>query len=150
MEKRDHDAVHATVAAVDTVQYRSLRSMTPEMPSDVCVHVEKKEAGMMDPGQDQLESSSAGTGLETLGQQCPPNGETWETERTIADGYLLVNMGLNQEGDTSPPMEHVGTRAGTATAPVNSSNNIFLQQGRKPKDKTCSEENKQYDPALRW
>ena len=93
MEKRDHDAVHATVAAVDTVQYRSLRSMTPEIPSDVCVHVEKKEAGMMDSGQDQLESSSAGTGLETLGQQCPPNGETWETGRTIADGYLLVNMG---------------------------------------------------------
>ena len=55
VEKRDHDAVHATIAAVDTAQYRSIRSMTPETSSDVCVHVEKKEAGMMDPGQDQLE-----------------------------------------------------------------------------------------------
>ena len=110
--------------------------MTPEIPSDVCVHVEKKEAGMMDPGQDQLQSSSAGTGLETLGQQCPPNGETWETGRTIADGYLLVDMGLNQEGDISPPMERVGTRAGTATVPVSSSNNIFLHYSRAEKPKT--------------
>ena len=66
--------MHATVAAVDTAQYRSIRSMTPEISSDVCVHVEKKEAGMMDPGQDQLEKSSAGTGLETLGQHCLRTG----------------------------------------------------------------------------
>ena len=76
VENRDRDTVHATVAPVDAAQYRSPRSLTPEIPSDVCVHMEKKEAGMMDPEQDQLESSSAGTGLETPGQQCPPNGET--------------------------------------------------------------------------
>ena len=150
VEKRDHDAVHATVAPVETAQYRSPRPMTPEIPSDVCVHVEKKEAGRMDPEQDRLESPSAGTGLETPGQQYPPNGETWETGRTIADGYLLVDMGSTQGGDTSPPMERVGTQAGIATTPVNSSNIIFLQQGRKPRDKTCSEKNKLYDPALRW
>ena len=65
VEKRDRDAWHATVAPVDTAQYRSPRSLTPEIPSDVCVHMEKEEAGMMDPEQDQLESPSAGMGLET-------------------------------------------------------------------------------------
>ena len=98
VEERDRDAAHATVAPVDTAQYRSPRSLNPQITSDVCVHIEKNEAGMMNPEQDQLESPSVGTGLKAPGQQCPPNGETWETERTIADGYLLVVMGSNQGG----------------------------------------------------
>ena len=53
VEKQDRDAAHATVAPVDIAQYRSPCSLTPEIPSDVCVHMEKKEAGMMDPEQDQ-------------------------------------------------------------------------------------------------
>ena len=65
VEKRDRDAAHANVAPVDTTQYRSPRSLTLKIPSDVYVHMENKEAGMMDPEQDQLESPSAGTGLET-------------------------------------------------------------------------------------
>ena len=65
--------------------------------------------GKMDPEPTELESPSAGTGFETPEQQCSPNGETWETGRTIADGYLLVGMGSNQGGDTSSPAEHVGT-----------------------------------------
>ena len=40
VEKRDRDATHATVAPVDTAQYRSPRPLTPEIPSDVCVHKE--------------------------------------------------------------------------------------------------------------
>ena len=102
---------------------------------------------MMDPEQDQLESPSAGTGLETPGQQCPANGETSETGRTIADDYLLVGRGLNQRRDTSPPTKRVGTRAGTATTPESSSNIIFLEASRKPEDKDKgSEENSQFDP----
>ena len=120
VEKRDRDAAHATVAPVDTAQYRGPRSLTPEISSDVGVHMNKKEAGMMDPEQDQLESPSAGTGLETPGQQCHSNGETLETGRTIADGYLLVGMDSNQGGDTSPPTERIGTRDGTATTLANS------------------------------
>ena len=100
----------------------------------------------MDPEPTELESLSAGTGLETPGQQCPPNEETCETGRTIADGYLLVGMGSNQGGDISSPTERVGTRAGTATTPANSSNTIFRKARRKPRDKTSSEENKQFDP----
>ena len=131
VEERDRDAAHATVAPVDIAQYLSPCSLTPQIPSDVCVHMEKNEAGMMNPEQDQLESPSARTGLKTPGQQCPPNGETWETERTIADGYLFVVMSSNQGGDTSPPTERVGTRAGTATTPANSSNIIFLKASRQ-------------------
>ena len=57
--------------------------------------------------------------------------------------YLLVGMGSNQGGDTSPPTERVGTRAGTATTPENSSNLMFLKASRKPEDKDKGkEENK--------
>ena len=56
-------------------------------------------------------------------------------------------MGSNQGGDTSSPTERVGTRAGTATTPANLSNTIFRKSSHKPRDKTPSEENKQYDPG---
>ena len=145
LKKRDRDAAHATVAPVDTAQYRSPRWLTPKISSGVCVHMEIKEAAMVDPEQDQLESPSAGTGLETLRQQYPPNGETG---RTTADGCLLVGTSSNQAGDTSSPTECVGTRAGTATTPTNSSNTIFLKASRKPEDNEKGiEENKQYYPG---
>ena len=99
----------------------------------------------MNPEPTELESPSTGTGLETSGQQCPPKEGTWELGRTIADGYLFVGMGSNQVKDISSPTEHVGTRAGTATTPANSSNTIFRKESRKPRDKTPSEENKQFD-----
>ena len=56
-------------------------------------------------------------------------------------------MSSNQGGDISSPTERVGTRAGTATTPANSSNIIFRKASRKPRDKTPSEENKQFDPG---
>ena len=101
----------------------------------------------MNPKPTKLEPSSAGTCLETPGQQCPPNEGIWKTGRTITDGYLLVGMGSNQGGDVSSPKERVGTRAGLATTSATSSNTIFRQQGHKPKDKDKgSEQNKQFDP----
>ena len=60
VEKRDRDAAYATVAPVDTVQYHSPRSLTPEMPLDVCVSLESNE-GKMDPDPTELEPPSAGT-----------------------------------------------------------------------------------------
>ena len=42
----------------------------------------------MDPEQDELESPSAGTGLEAPGQQCPPNEGIREIERTTTAVYL--------------------------------------------------------------
>ena len=96
----------------------------------------------------ELESSSAGRGLETPGQQCPPIEGCWETGQTIVGDYLLVGRGSNQGGDISSPKERVGTRAGSATTPAKSSNTIFRQQGHKPKDEDKgSEENKQFDPG---
>ena len=95
MEKRDHDAMHATVAAVDTARYRSLRSMTPEIPSDVCVHVEKKEAGMMDPEQDQLESPSVGMVLKHPDHSVPRTGRHGIQNEPSLTAILLVDMGSN-------------------------------------------------------
>ena len=95
----------------------------------------------------ELESSSAGTGLKTPRQQCPPNGGTWETGRTTADGFLTALVGSNQGGNISSPTERVDTRVGTKSTTTSADIN-FLQQGHKPKDEDKgSEENKQFDPG---
>ena len=151
MEKRSREAAQAqvTVTPVYTVQYCSPSPQTPEPSPDVCFELENNE-GKMDPERGELESSSAVTGLETPGQQCPPNEGTWETGRTTADGFLTAGVGLNQGGNISLPMErakntttfadissteHVDTRAGTALTP------------EKRRHKTTCEENKQFDPG---
>ena len=143
--KRSHEAVQTqvTVTPVDTVHYCSPSPRTPEPSPDVCVSLENNE-GRMDPEQGELEPPSAGTGLETPEQQCPPNEGTWEKGRTIAAGYLLVGMGSNQEGDiSSPTTECVDSQAVRTTANI-----TFLQQGHKPKDEeNGSEKNKQFDPG---
>ena len=77
-EKRGREAAQVTVTPVDTVQHCSPGPFDPESSPDVCVKLESN-GGRMDSKQGELESSSAGTGLETLGQQCPPNKGIWET-----------------------------------------------------------------------
>ena len=136
VKKRSREAAQAqvTVTPVGTVQYYRPCTLNPDMPPDVCFKLKSNE-GKMDPERGELESSSAGTGLETPGQQCPPNEGTWETGRTIADGILTAGVGSNQGGNISSPTEHVGTRAGTAVTP------------EKRRHKTTSEENKQFDPG---
>ena len=42
VEKRDRVKAHATVAPVDTAQYRSSRSLTPEISSDVFIWRKRK------------------------------------------------------------------------------------------------------------
>ena len=149
VERRSREAAQMTVTLlVSIVQHCVPRSLTPEIPPDICVSLEEKDdKRRMNPEPTELESPSAGTGLETPGQQCPPNGETWETERTIVDGYVLVGMGSNQGRDISSPTERVGKRASTDTTAANSSNTIFRKTSHKPRDKTPSEENKQFDPG---
>ena len=151
VEKRGREATQVTVTPVATVQHCSPSPQTPEPSPDVCVELENNE-GRFDPERGELESSSAGTGLETPGQQCPPNEGTWETGRTTADGFLTAGVGSNQGGkissstervgttkstttfaDISSPTEHVGTRARTAATPA------------KRRHKTISEENNQFD-----
>ena len=136
VEKRSREMAQAqvTVTPVDTVQHCSPCPLNPEMPPNVCMRLESNE-GKMDPELKELESPSAGTGLETPGQQCPPNERTWKKGRTIADGYSLVDMGSNQGGDiSSPTTERVDTRAVRTTADI-----TFLQQGHKPRDEEKGE-----------
>ena len=143
VEKRGHEEAQVTVTPVDTVQHCSPCPLNPEMPPDVCFKLENNE-GRIDPGRGELESPSAGTGLETPGQQCPPNEGTWETGRTTAADFFTAGVGPNQGGDiSSPTMERVDTRAVRTTANV-----TILQQGNKHKDEEKgSKENKQFDPG---
>ena len=158
VDKRSCEATQGqvTVTPDDTVQHCSPCSPNPDMPSDVCIKF-KSNKGKMDPERGELESPSAGRGLETPGQQCPPNEGTWDQGRTAAAGFLTTGVGSKQGGnissptecvdtrastkstatlaDISSPTEHVGTLTGTAATP------------EKRRHKTSSEENKQFDPG---
>ena len=142
----------AQVTAVtrdDTVQHCSPCSPNPDRPSGVCFNLEKNE-GKMGQELEKLESSSADTGLETPGQQGPPNEGTWEQRRITSNGFLTTGVNSSQGGRISSPKERVGARARTAMTPANSSNiSIFRKASRKPGDKTPNEENKQFDPGGR-
>ena len=144
VEKRSREAAQAqvTVTPVDTVQHCSPCPLNPEMPADVCMRLERNEDGM---GSElkELESSSAGRGFETPGQQCHP---IWKTGRTTADGFLTAGVGSNQGGNISSATERVDMQAGTEST-TTFADITFLQQGHKPKDKEKgNEENKQFDP----
>ena len=149
VKKRSREAAQeqVTVTSMETVQHCSPFPLDPEPSSSVCVKLENNE-GKMGPERGELKSSSAGTGLETPGQQCPPNEGIWKTGRTTAAGFLTAGVGSTQGGnisspakstatlaDISSPKEHVGTLAGTAATP------------EKRRHKTSSEENKQLDPG---
>ena len=124
-----------TVRPVDTVQHSSPCPHDPESSPDVCVYLENNK-GRMDPELDELEPPSAGTGLETTGQQCPLNEGTWETGRTTAAGFLTAAVGSCQGGNISSPKERI--KCTIITTDI-----IFLQQGYKSRSK----ENKQFDPG---
>ena len=132
VEKQSREAAQAqlTVTPVDTVQYCSPSPQTPEPPPDVGANLENNE-GKMDPELKELKSPLAGTGLETPGQQCPPNEGTWETERTTADGFLTTGVGSNQRGNISSPTERVDTRAGTKSTTITADNTLDLWQQRE-------------------
>ena len=150
VEKRVRETAQVTaVTRDDTVQHCSPCSPNPDRPSGVCFNLENNE-GKMGQAMEKLESSSADTGLETPGQQGPPNEGTWEQRRTTANGFLTAGVDSSQGGRISFPKERVGTEADTAMTPENSSNNsIFRKASRKPGDKTPNEENKQFDPGGR-
>ena len=67
VEKRGREVAQVTVTQVDTVQHSSPCSLDPEPSSSVYVNLENNE-GKMGPELKELESPSAGTGLETPGQ----------------------------------------------------------------------------------
>ena len=75
LERRSREAEHVTVTPVSTVQYCIPRSLTPEIPPDVCVRLEEKDnEGRMNPEPTELEAPSAGTGLEHPDSSVPRTG----------------------------------------------------------------------------
>ena len=81
VERRGREAAQVTVTPISTAQRCIPRSLNPETPSNVYVSMEEKDEGKINPELTELEPRSAGTGLETPGQQCPLNEGIWETGR---------------------------------------------------------------------
>ena len=145
VEKRSREAaqIQVTVTQVDTVQHSSPYPFDPEPLPSVYVELENV-GGKMGPELKEFESPSAGTGLETPGQQCPSNEGTWETGRTTAAGFLTTAVDSNQGGNFfSTTTESVDTRTSEKSKKI-TADTTFLQQGHTPR----SEENKQFDS--RW
>ena len=135
VEKRDREAVQVTVTQVNTVQHSSPCPLDPEPSPDVCVNLENAE-GKMGPELEELESPSAGTGLKTPGQRCPPNEGIWETGRTTASGILTAGAGPNQGENIPSPTER--EKSTTAVADISSK----AATPPKRRHKTFSEQNK--------
>ena len=144
IDKRSREEAQAkaqmTAKPVGTVQQCSPSSPNPDTPSNVCFNLENE--GTMSQELEEL-TSSAVTGLETPGQQCPPNEGVWETGPTTANGFLTAGVNSSQGGRTpSPPERSTSTRT---------FEDIFstaaIQENRRLK--TSSEENKQFDPGGR-
>ena len=66
----------------------------------------------MDPGmKEEPKSPSASTGLNTPGQESPPNEGVWETGRITADSILTAGgVDSSKKGNISSPMESADTR----------------------------------------
>ena len=143
VERRDREAAQVTaVTRDDTVQhYCSPCSPNPEPSPDASGNLEKK--GRIDPELEELKSSSAGTGLETPGQQCPPYEGIWEQGRRIANGIMTAGVDPSQKEKSPSPTESVDTRIDKSKRIT--ADTTFLQQGHKPR----SEQNKQFDPGGR-
>ena len=146
MEKRVRETAQVTAVTRDhTVQHCSPCSPNPDRPSGLHCNLENNE-GEMDPRMKELEeltSSSAGTGLNTPGQESPPNEGVWETGRITADSILTAGVNSSQGGRTPSPPER-----STSTVTVA---DIHSTAATPPKrrHKTSSEENKQFDPGGR-
>ena len=136
VDKRSREEAQAqmTVKPVGTVQHCSPCTPNPDMPSGVYFRLENTE-GEMDPGLKEPTSSSAGTGLNTPGQQCPPNEGVWETGRTTASGTLTAGASSSKKRNISTSTGTVAGISSTAATP-----------GYR-RLKTFSEENKQVDPG---
>ena len=142
VEKRVREAAQMTITPVDTVQHCSPISQTPVPPSGMYFNLENNEDGM-GPELEKLESSSADTGLEATGQQCPPNEGVWETGRITANGFLTAGVNSRKKGNISSSTERA-----TRTVTVAGISSIAAIPSKR-RHKTSSEENRQFDPGRR-
>ena len=151
MEKRVRETAQVTAVTRDhTVQHCSPCSPNPDRPSGVHCNLENNE-GTMSQELEELTSSSASTGLNTPGQQSPPNEGVWETGRIIADVILTAGVDSSKEGNISSPMESVDTRASeksTSTAMVSGISSTAATPSKR-RLKTFNELNKPFDPGGR-
>ena len=104
VEKRSREAAKDTVH-----RCCSPCPLDPEPSSSVYVKLENTE-GKMGPELGELELPSAGTGLETPGQQCPPNEGTWNQGRTTTSGILTAGVDSNREGNVFQLRRNAWTR----------------------------------------
>ena len=145
VDRRSREAARAQVTAVtrdDTVQHCSPCSPNPDRPSGAYFNLENNE-GEMGPELEELESPSAGAGLETPGQQCPPYEGIWEQGRTTASGFSTAGVGSSKKRNISSSTE----RATSTVTVAGISSNAATPSKRM--HKTSSEENKQFDPGRR-
>ena len=134
---REEEQAEMTVKPVGTVQrYCSPCSPNPDMPSNAYVKLENNE-GKMGQELEKLTSSSAGTGLETPGQQGPPNEGTLEQRQTTANGFLTAGVGSSKERNIA-----------TSTTTVSGISSIAATLSRR-RLKTFNELNKRFDPGGR-
>ena len=142
MEKRVRETAQVTAVTRDhTMQQCSPSSPNPDTPSGV--HFNLENEGTMSQELEELTSSSAGTGLETPGQQGPPNEGTLEQRPTTANGFLTAGVNSSQGGRTPSPPERSTSTATVADIPSTAAT------PPKRRHKTSSEENKQFDPGER-
>ena len=127
---------HMTAKPVGTVQHCSPISPNLDMPSNAFVKLENNE-GTMSQELEELTSSSAGKGLETPGQQGPPNEGTLEQRQPTANGFLIAGVGQSRERNIAPSTTTVSDISSITATPPNR------------RHKTSSEENKQFDPGGR-
>ena len=65
VERRSREAAQVSVSPVSTSRHCILRSLNPEIPSDMHVSMDEKDEGRMNPEPTELETPSAGMGIET-------------------------------------------------------------------------------------
>ena len=123
-----------TAKPVGTVQHCSPNSPNPDMPSNAFVKLENNE-DTMSQELEELTSSSVGTGLETPGQQGPPNEGTLEQRQTTANGFLTKGVGSSEERNIATSTTTASGISSIAATPP------------KRRHKTSSEENNQFDPG---
>ena len=142
VEKRCREEAQAQMTAkpVGTVQHSSPCTPNPDMPSGVCFNMENE--GRMNLELGKLKSSSAVTGRNTPGQQCPPNEGIRETRKTTASGILTAGAGLSG-GENISSAERATRMVTVADIPS------IAASPSKRRHKTSSEENKQFDPGGR-
>ena len=138
VEKRCREEAQAQMTAkpVGTVQHCSPCTPNPDRPSDVCFNLENNE-GKMGQELEELTSSSAGTGLETPGQQSPPNEGTLEQRQTTTNDFLTAGVGSSKERNIA-----------TSTTTVSGISSIAATLSKR-RLKTFNELNKPFDPGGR-